>query len=317
MFNRETVIRTISLGMSTVVLVGAGLLSGCTTTAGNDAGNSKPADKNPPVVEENKQDKVMPEFLALVGQNPKPDVLLGFIDKNISDVPAKAASTMLVELERAQKSYLPMLEEKYYTDAAIQEGLLDIYKQGFDLSKINDTQDAVLKALLGETRAMGYKVETAEGMFFPIMDYEYLKKYSVYAEEDLKAYIEIMAVESGKVPAKDAALIIGWDEVVERALVQESFIRKYEGSVKSEDIKKLQEKYLVFMLYGLNNTPLFGYETKAMDPEARNAFEKAVKENGDSELMQLLGKYLEISKKSDYKLSEEVEEFRKAAVGSK
>ncbi|MHB1392218.1 MAG: hypothetical protein ACYCYE_03905 [Clostridia bacterium] len=41
-----------------------------------------------------------------------------------------------------------------------------------------------------------------------------------------------------------------------------------------------------------------------------------MKDNGDSELMQMLGKYMEILEKSNYKLSDEVEKFRKDAVGS-
>ncbi len=315
-FNKKAVIRTISLGMTTVVLAGAGLLAGCTTTANNGTEGSKPADKNPPAVQENKQDKVMPEFMALVGGNHKPDAIIEFIDKNASGVSAKDASTMLGELEKAQKDYLPILEEKYYSDTSIQESMFNIYKSGFDLSKINDTQDTELKALLIETREMGYKVETAEGMFFPIMNYEYLKKFTPYALEDTKSYIDIMAVETNKVPAKDAALVISWDEVTRRALAQENFIKKYGSSAKVESIKELQKRYLVFMLYGLNNTPLFSYDTKTIDPEAKAVYVKAVKDNGDSELMQMLGKYMEILEKSNYKFSEEADKFRKNAVGS-
>jgi hypothetical protein len=318
MFNKKVFLRIISLCMSTVVLVGAGLLTGCATVVNNNTGSNKAEDKNPPAVQEDKQDKIMPEFIALVGENPKSDKLIEFIDKNISSVSAKEAATMLVELEKVQKSYLPILEEKYYEGdkgEAIQNNLSKVYKPGFDLDKIDDIQDAELKSLLTETRDMGYKVETAEGMYFPIMNYEYLKKYSPYASADIKDYIDIMAVETNKVPAKDAALMIGWDEVIERALAQESFIRKYGSSATIESMKELQKRYLTFMLYGLNNTPLFSYDTKTMDPEAKEAYTKAVKENGNSELMQLLGKYMEVLEKSNFKQSDEVEKFRKTAVG--
>lgn len=315
MLNKKTVIRIFSLGMTTVVLAGAGLLAGCSTTAVSGTEGGKAADKNPTAVQENKQDKIMPEFISLVGENSKPDILIEFIDKNISGVSAKDASTMLGELEKAQKDYLSKLEEKYYADT-LQNSLNKVYKPGFDLSKIDDIQDAALKSLLIETRDMGYKVETAEGMYFPIMNYEYLKKYSPYAQEDIKTYIDIMAVETNKVPAKDAALIISWDEVIERALAQESFIKQYGSSAEVENMKELQKKYLIFILYGLNNTPLFSYDTNTIDPQAKEVYVKAVKNNGDSELMQLLGKYMEVLEKSKYKLSDEIEKFRKEAVGS-
>lgn len=310
MHNKKVIIRTISMGMAAAMLAGAGLLSGCTT-----ATDVPP----PPAVVEDKQDKTMLEFRALVSDNSKPDVLLQYIDKHInSGISAKDASAMLIELEKAQKSYIAEHENKYGSSTEIQEKIFEIYKQGFELNKIYDTQDPELKALLEETRAMGYKIETAEGMFFPIMDYGYLKKYSSYAEQDIKAYIDIMAVESDKVPAKDGALVISWDEVVGRAMAQEDFLVKYNGSMKADAVKQLQSKYISFMLYGLNNTPLFEYENKTMDKEARAAYEKALAESGNSgsELMKLLGDYMEQVKKAEYKLSAAVEEFRNNAVKS-
>ena len=71
----------------------------------------------------------------------------------------------------------------------------------------------------------------------------------------------------------------------------------------------------MFILYGLNNTPLFSYDTKTMNPEAKEVYIKAVKDNADSELIKFLGGYMEILEKSDYKLSEEADKFRKNAEG--
>ncbi|HYE83374.1 MAG TPA: hypothetical protein VEG39_14555 [Clostridia bacterium] len=315
MFNKKVLVRSVSLGMSTLVLLGSGLLAGCTTFTDENSSPGGTADKTPPAVEESKKDKVMPEFIALVGENSKPDVLVRYIDKNISGVTAKDASVMLEELEKAQKNYLPMLEDKYYAES-VQNSLNKIYEPGFDLNKIDDIQEPELKSLLEETRDMGYRLETAEGTYFPMMNYEYLKKYSPYALEDMKSYIDIMAEETSKVPAKDAALVIGWDEVIGRALAQESFINTNGSSAKLDRIKELQKRYITFILYGLNNTPLFSYDTKTMDPDARKAYTKAVKEKGDSELMQMLGEYMEILEKSNYKLTKEVENFRKNASGN-
>lgn len=314
MFNKKAFIKLFSLGMSTVVIVGTGLLAGCTTMPDSTGEpGSKVEDKNPPVIEENKQDKIMPEFMFLVGENYKPDAIIEFMDKNIAEVSKDNASKMLEELEKAQKAYLATLEVEYYEDT-VQKSLSELFAPEFDLDNIYNTEDAELKKLLKETTDMGYKVETAEGMFFPIMNYEYMKKFSPYASDDMKAYIDIMAVETNKVPAKDGALVIGWDEVIERALAQEEFIKEHGSSARMEGMKELQKKYLTFMLFGLNNTPLFSYDTKTMDPEAKEVYTKAVKDNADSELMQLLGKYMEILEKSNYKFTDAADKFRKDAV---
>lgn len=316
MFNKKVILRSVSLGMSTIVLVSAGLLSGCATIANNNDGD-KGNDKNPPAVQENKEDKVMPEFMALVEKGSKPDEIIEFMDKNIAGVSKENASKMIVELEKAQQNYLAELEEKYYSNTAFQESLISIYEKDFDLSKIDSVKDDEHKKILVETKTMGYRVETAEGMFFPIISYEYLKKFSPYAADDMKAYIDIMAEESNKVPAKDGALTIGWNEIVERALAQEDFIKNYSSSSKADSIEELQKRYLTFMLYGLNNTPLFSYDTKKMDTEAMEVYNKALKDDADSQVIQTLGKYMEILEKSEYKLTDEADKFRKNVVDGK
>ena len=88
MFDKKKVLRSVSMGMSTVVIVGAGLLSGCAPAAVDNgsggAGNSTPSPS--PSVQESNTDKIMPEFMSLVGENPKPAVLIEFMDKNIAAV---------------------------------------------------------------------------------------------------------------------------------------------------------------------------------------------------------------------------------------
>jgi len=313
MVKNKVFLRAVSVILSAVILAGAGSLSGCSAFINDNAG-SEADGGNLPIEEENKQDKIMAEFAALVKTDPKPDAIIEYMDKNIEDMSRDNASIMLEELEKAQKNRLPAMEERYDNGGPLQNSLMDIFKTDFDIDRIYDIEDSELKSLLTETRNMGYKVETAEGMFFPIIDYRYVKKFSQYAAEDMKDYIDIMAAESDKVPAKDAALVIGWDDVIKRALAQEGFIKKHGNSPKAESIKELQKKYITFMLFGLNNTPLFSYDTKTMDPKAKETYIKAVKDNDGSRLMQLLGKYMEVLEKSNYKLSDEVDKFRKSAI---
>lgn len=154
---------------------------------------------------------------------------------------------MINEFEMIQKKNLSRIEEKFY-DSEIQNKIYEMYEPEFDLNKINDRNtinminDQELRELLLEIRSSGYKVETAEGMFFPIINYEYYQRYSFYVSSDMKEYIEIMTAESNKVPAKDAALVITWDEVLKRALSQEKFIIQYPESLKINDVKDLYIK---------------------------------------------------------------------------
>jgi hypothetical protein len=167
--------------------------------------------------------------------------------------------------------------------------------------------------LLITTKNNGYKIETAEGFYFPVIDYSLYKKYRQNVTPDMAAYIDIMAIESAKTPIKDAALVIGWQEVLQRAKTQEQFIKEYGSSAKSEDMKQLLKRYLVFSLYGANNTPLFSYENKQMVPVAKKAYLEAAFDANNGSFSKLMNDYLTILKKNEYKLTKEVDEFRKKA----
>ena len=67
------------------------------------------------------------------------------------------------------------------------------------------------------------------------------------------------------------------DQVVERALRQDKFLQDHPASEKAEEVKELYKKYVTFTLFGLNNTPLFDYNTKAMDGDAKDAYTQALK----------------------------------------
>lgn len=308
--NKKGFIRGMSIGMTILVITGAGFLGGCT---------AKEVDKNidngttKPIEQVEAQSKIMSEFDTLLASKAKASAIIESIDKNISKLSKENATIMMSKLEEVQKKDLPQLEEKYYAEA-IQAEMQKFYTVDFDLNKLDEIKTAEIKELLTETKAMGYKIETAEGTFFPVMNYEFYKKYSDYVSEDMKEYIEIMARESNETPIKDAALMIDWNEITKRALAQEQFVKNYGSSVKVDAVRELHMRYLTFMLYGANNTPLFSYDTNIMQSEAKDVYTAAVKNNPDTATMQMLGKYMEILDKTNYKFSDEADKFRKAVV---
>jgi len=289
----------------------SGLLGGC--TAGADKENVKDINVQANIDEQKSnenQAKINEDFKSLMKSSSVIDILK-FIDNNISKVSNNDASAMLTALEKAQKSYLPKLEEKYYTQEGIQGKISRVYKADFDINKIDNIEDAKLKELLTETRDSGYRVDTAEGMFYPVINYEAYKKYSNFVAQDIKDYIELMAVESKKAPAKDAALVISWDEMINRAASQQKFIDQNRESVKLQDVKNLYKKYITFTFLGLNNTPLFNYTTKAMVPEAKKAYMNTAVISNNNAYYSLVSDYLKVLEKNNYSLTSEVDKYRK------
>ena len=250
---------------------------------------------------------VMEDFQALTQKEPNIEAIAKFMGDNISQVTKENATEMVLQLEKVQQKQLPQFEELF-----IQEGLEEKMAKEYKtiIENPEGITDAEVKDLISKTQKSGYRVETAEGMFFPIIDYAFYEKYLSYVTEDIREYLEIMAVESAKVPAKDAALVIGWDEVIKRAVQQEKFMDQYPTSVKVEEVKELYKRYLTFTLYGLNNTPLFSYENNIIDSDAKAAYLQATQDIGNSKYLQTVAEYLEVINKNDDSLSPEVKQYR-------
>lgn len=320
-----------NLHIRTAAIVSAFFIAGAVITSGCSAKNSTPAqapipDKSggsktsqsadPAAEKTNVQEKIKNDLAALLAGNPEAAALIRFVDKNISQVSRDDASKMVLHIEDAQKKNFEKLEEQYYKSEDIQIGLRKIYKPEFDFSGIDAIADKKLKELLIETRDNGFRVETAEGSYFPIINYQTYKNYVSYVTPDIGEYIGLMAVESNKVPAKDAAIVIGWDDVLSRALNQEKYIGSYSSSPRIKEVRELYKKYLSFVFLGANNTPLFSYDTKIMLPAAKTVYSDSVKNAGNSKLLGTLSEFIKLLDKNSYKLTDEVDRFRKSSIDS-
>ena len=91
---------------------------------------------------------------------------------------------------------------------------------------------------------------------------------------------------------------------------QEKFINTYKDSVKINEVKQLYKKYVTFTLYGLNNTPLFSYNSRTMVPKAKGVYLAAVADTGGSEFLKTLAGFLDLIKNNNYKLTGEAEKYR-------
>ncbi len=290
---------------------------GCSNIDKQNGGNNS---GNVSTVEQGQKEDVKVDEKGLINElneiaknNEKLLDTIKFVDTNISKVSKETASQMVDILEKTQKGYLTTIEDKYYKEG-ISEKFYKLNKSVEELNELKDIDDETIKELITETRNLGYKVETAEGMYFPIIDYSFLKKYSSYVTADMKEYIDIMSVESDKVPAKDAGLMISWDDMINRALVQEKFINEYKDSKKHNDIKELYGKYIYFAFNGLDNTPLFEYDTKTMASEAKTTYLAAIENKDNSKLLGELSGYMEALKETNYKLTDDVQKHREEAV---
>lgn len=258
-----------------------------------------------------KEKTVMEQFNTLL---QKKDVTvqetIHYIDENIGLVSPANASVMVVGLEKVQREKLPALQDKFGNSEAVQTVLAKNYRKGLTSQVVNNLDNPEAKALITETQSSGLKIETAEGMFFPVIDYSAYQKYSKAVTQDIAAYIEIMGIESDKTPVKDAAMMINWSEVVKRAMTQEQFLQDYRSSAKTEEVKQMLKRYTVFAMYGANNTPLFSYDSKQMVPEAKETYLEAGFDPNHGSFSKAMSEFLTVIQRNEYKLTDEVNEYR-------
>lgn len=259
--------------------------------------------------------KTMKNFSDLLKKNSKEIEIIKFVDKNISLVSPKNASDMVISLEALQKRNIDKLSDKFYSND-IQNKMIKEFRSGINTSKFEIIKDKKLRDLLINARNSGYKVETAEGTYFPIINYEFYNKYEKYVTNDIKEYIRIMTVESNKVPVKDGGLMISWVEVLNRAFSQEHFVDTYRDSAKQKDVKELLNQYLSYVMFGLNNTPLFSYDTKLMNSEAKAAYIKVLSTKKDSHLAQILNSYYDQIIKNRFILDNTLDGYRKKVINT-
>ncbi|MNB90619.1 hypothetical protein D3C75_376790 [compost metagenome] len=253
--------------------------------------------------------------LPLLTDSGKLPQAVRYINSNIYAVTPYQATVLVLKLENVHKAGLKVWESKF-NNSAVQRRLGSIYTAGASMAKLAEsTDDSSLRTLLKGAGESGYKLETAEGTFFPVIDYAAYRKYKLYVTSDIRDYITIMAAESALPSSKDNGLVIGWSEVAARALSQEQFVRTYPKSNRIAAVKQLYAMYETDTFYGQNNTPLFHYDSLEMDLEAQKAYSSILSKNtGSSPFLDKLEGFMKLLKENGFKLDDAVESYRKAEV---
>ena len=121
--------------------------------------------------------------------------------------------------------------------------------------------------------AAGIKFVESEGMSEPVIDYHFIDGYSDYISGEMKDYGAFMALDSDNRWAADAELRITLEELGDRIAQAESFLSKYPGSAREDEVLSKYRIYLAAFLGGIDNTPLVNYDTRKIQDSFIDAFE--------------------------------------------
>ncbi|CAI6078887.1 hypothetical protein [Cohnella sp. JJ-181] len=223
--------------------------------------------------------------------------LSGVLDDKLKQAQPETGDALVRTMLDYYDRSLPGIQAKFEPQN-VQEALrkLDWPPTDDGIGKIGDEQ---VRTLVQEAVSGGYKLETAEGMFFPVVDYGKLKRADAHVTASMKDYIALLAVESDQKSASDGGLVIERSEVAARAAQAEAYVAKHPSSPERDRAEDLfATRYIPFLLMGLSNTPVFDYDTFKIDPEAKAAQQRAIADHPGTVTARLTQEFLDLMNKT-------------------
>ena len=272
---------------------------------------------------EDNEEKIMRDFKNIVKSDNEPFVIGKFVDENIEKVTEEDAVEMIGSLEEVQEQYLEEYGDQLFMEDYQGEliGLSESHQSQlfFDNAKIEEIKNVNLKELMDKITKGKYKLINMEGAFYPIIDYEALKIYNEYLSDEMKSYIDIKSMDSNNPTVLDAGLVISFDELAERLIKTENHIREYPDGIRDEELLRLFGVYLRFYLEGVDNTPIYDYETNVIRDEVLISYKKTV-DMKNTVASEIVGKYINIIEENqniiDNSVFSKITELYNDAIGT-
>jgi hypothetical protein len=141
-----------------------------------------------------------------------------------------------------------------------------VYKGKFDMNKY-----PMAKSL----SANGFRLETAEGMVFPVGDYEkFYQFFASKASPSMNKYLTQNLAEQREPESEDAGLALPLGQVAERAAFWEKFNKENPYFLLSERTRINEAWLLGLVLCGNDNAPIFDFESKKLSPEFQKTWQE-------------------------------------------
>lgn len=139
------------------------------------------------------------------------------------------------------------------------EDFTAIYKRTFDPKKYPQTQ---------RFAENGFIMESGEGMVFPVVDFQRFQSFfDGKVGPAFKQYIDEEVLERRERDSDDGGLIIPIEKMAERAVFWEKFNQANPYFVLSDKTKMSEHWNRMVVISGMDNTPSYDFETKAILPE--------------------------------------------------
>lgn len=255
-----------------------------------------------------KDKDVLTQLNAMQKENKMPKEMFDFLNQNISQLNKTAATEAVGILVNTLEDYEAIYNEQLFT-GNYPDLMYKYFEFVFDYSKIESIKEQELKTLLYDITLGGFRIIDTEGTFTVVVDYDALKTFSDYVDEELNSYIEIMALRFNDPVAVDASITVQPEELEARILQMENYILSYDNQQRKEIILSMYQGYMMVYMSGTDNSAVFDYDTGALNPDMFKVFETAAGKYKDNMFGKVMNKYVQLLKQEGFVNTEKVQDF--------
>lgn len=279
-----------------ITLIGLLVFTGCDDSNSNNAKEEEIIDNQEEQINEAQDDNgIMDEYSTILKATEEPKEVVEFVDMNIGNLETKNANKMALKLSEYLTQFYGYNSQYWGTFESLSKYYE--YPAGIEPDKIKETD---LREFYDNLMDTGYKLEMMEGMVNPIVDYRWMSKYDAYLSEDITDFFSLCALESDELCAKDAGLVISWDELGKRAIAAEVYLSKYSESQAADNALGRYKEYLRMYMLGLSNTSVADYQSNKVIDEVLQSYNKLIKENEGTATAEAIENYIQILEEMDY-----------------
>jgi hypothetical protein len=175
---------------------------------------------------------------------------------------------------------------------------------------VNDTvieKNPKAKDFLNNMQRNGFTLAIEDGTAYVKVDYDfYLQQFAPYVSGTMKSYLQQSDKEEKEGYMSDGGLTISPSSLADRIVFWENFLQQHPGFSFGALIQSKLVEYTTFLLEGVDNTPLFRYNSKELNPAYQTAFEHIENRYSNSKLASLVKPYFIALQQRDSKKQQQL-----------
>lgn len=138
-----------------------------------------------------------------------------------------------------------------------------------------------------------------------------LESFKPYLSETMQSFLKLRIIDTENPAAKDAAIVIPFNELAERIVSWEKFIIQNPEFVSIDEAKEIYNNYIYFYLTGLDNTSIYSYENKTLKEEVKQNYMEFIEKYPETKSGAIVKEYLKILERSNFKEGSKADKFLK------